>query len=108
VSSEEDSRTGVGGDGMHNALCRGVCVAERADTGQQGDRPRRFSCSRQPGIDAMERDGSHGEQEPEVPAEAFAFDEKNSTILKLVQIGRWLVLALGWGGRPVKIASPLA
>ena len=35
----------------------------------------------------MERDGSHGEQEPEVPVEGFAFDEKNSTILKLVRIG---------------------
>jgi hypothetical protein len=28
------------------------------------------------------------EREPGVPAEAFVFDEKNSTILKLVRIGR--------------------
>jgi hypothetical protein len=35
----------------------------------------------------MERDGSHGEQEPEGSVEGFALNEKNSTILKLVRIG---------------------
>jgi hypothetical protein len=44
------------------------------------------------------------EQEPGVPAEAFAFAEKNSTILKLVRIGDGL--SSPWGGVVALDGSP--